>query len=135
MFVSLLYCCLLYTHYCYNVSNNNMKKPPEQLDVDIRFLLANDRTLLAWVRTSLAVLAGGLVLMQVHKGHQIIGIAVLAAGPVVSIIGYSRYRADDRAIREGRLPHAGHGPAIQVALVVFLAVALGVAEVILTRRA
>jgi uncharacterized membrane protein YidH (DUF202 family) len=44
-----------------------MKKTPAQLDIDIRFLLANDRTLLAWIRTSLAVLAGGLVLMQVHK--------------------------------------------------------------------
>lgn len=111
-----------------------MSKTQQELDVDIRFLLANDRTLLAWVRTSLAVLAGGLVLMQVHKGHQIIGIVVLAAGALVALIGYSRYRAADRAIRAGRLPHTGYGPAAEVALVVCLAVALGVAEVILTRQ-
>ncbi|MDB5170072.1 MAG: hypothetical protein JWN82_468, partial [Candidatus Saccharibacteria bacterium] len=102
------------------------QKPSPQLDVDIRFFLANDRTLLAWIRTSLAVLAGGLVLMQVHKGHQLVGIGVLAAGAIVAVIGYSRYRAADRAIRAGRLPNAGHGPAFEVAMVVLLAVTLGV---------
>jgi len=109
-----------------------MKKTQAELDVDIRFLLANDRTLLAWIRTSLAVLAGGLVLMQVHKGHQLIGVGVLAAGALVALIGYSRYRAADRAIRAGRLPHAGRGPAFEVALVVFLAIGLGIAELLLT---
>jgi len=108
-----------------------MKKTPQQLDVDIRFLLANDRTLLAWIRTSLAVIAGGLVLMQLHKNHQVLGIAVLAAGAAVALIGYSRYRAADRAIRAGRLPNAGKGPAFEVFLVVFLAVALGFAELLL----
>lgn len=108
------------------------KKTPAQLDVDIRFLLANDRTLLAWIRTSLAVLAGGLVLMQVHKDQQLLGATVLIAGAVVALIGYSRYRAADRAIRSGRLPNAGHGPAIEVALVVVLAITLGIAELILT---
>ena len=109
-----------------------MTKTPQELDVDIRFLLANDRTLLAWIRTILAVLAGGLVLMQVHKGQQLIGIGVLTAGALVAIIGYSRYRAADRAIRAGRLPHAGKGPAFEVGLVVFLAIALGAAELVLT---
>ena len=33
------------------------KTDPEMLDPDVRFLLANERTLLAWVRTALAVLA------------------------------------------------------------------------------
>jgi putative membrane protein len=108
------------------------KKTPAELDVDIRFLLANDRTLLAWIRTSLAVLAGGLILMQVHKGQQLIGLSVLIAGTVVALIGYSRYRAADRAIRAGRLPHSGKGPAFEVGLVVFLAIALGAAELILT---
>jgi putative membrane protein len=109
-----------------------MRKTPQQLDVDIRFLLANDRTLLAWIRTSLAVIAGGLVLMQLHKTHQAVGIAVLLAGAVVALIGYSRYRAADRAIREGRLPSAGKGPAFEVALVVILAISLGVAEIVFT---
>lgn len=111
-----------------------MPKTPNKLDVDIRFLLANDRTLLAWVRTSLAVLAGGLVLMQVHKDQQIFGVVVLAAGAFVSLIGYSRYRAADTAIRAGRLPSTGHGPTIEVALVVLLAVVLGVAELVLTNN-
>jgi len=110
-----------------------MNKTPQQIDVDIRFLLANDRTLLAWIRTSLAVEAGGLVLMQLHRDHVYLGVAVLAAGAAVALIGYSRYRAADKAIRAGRLPHAGHGPAIEVLLVVGLAVVLGIAELTILR--
>ena len=34
------------------------------LDVDARFLLANERTLLAWVRTSLTLLAAGVGTLQ-----------------------------------------------------------------------
>ena len=36
------------------------KKPKNDLDIDIRFLLANERTLLAWVRTGLTLIAGGV---------------------------------------------------------------------------
>lgn len=109
------------------------QKTAAELDVDARFLLANDRTLLAWIRTSLAVLAGGLILLQVHQGHQLIGLAVMVAGTAVTLIGYSRYRAADRAIRAGKLPHTGKGPAIEVGMVVFLAVVLGAAELLLTK--
>ena len=34
------------------------------MDVDARFLLANERTLLAWVRTSLTLLAAGVGTLQ-----------------------------------------------------------------------
>ena len=34
------------------------------LDVDARFLLADERTLLAWVRTSLTLLAAGVGTLQ-----------------------------------------------------------------------
>lgn len=110
-----------------------MVKTPAQLDVDIRFLLANDRTLLAWVRTALAIEAGGLVLIQIYPEHRLMGIGVLFAGAIVALIGYSRYRAADRAIREHRLPHKGYGPTIEVALVVFIAVVIGIAELTVLR--
>jgi putative membrane protein len=103
-------------------------KKLEQLDVDVRFLLANERTLLAWIRTSLTIEAGGIALAQVHKQHPYIGIVVLLLGACVAVLGYSRFHAADRAIREHRLPHAGHGPAIQVTAVVLVAVILAIAQ-------
>ncbi|HWB39336.1 MAG TPA: DUF202 domain-containing protein, partial [Candidatus Saccharimonadales bacterium] len=81
----------------------------EKLDVDVRFLLANERTLLAWIRTALTIEAGGLALIQVHLRQKWIGLVVLLLGAWVAIIGFTRYRAADRAIRAGRLPGAGIG--------------------------
>lgn len=105
-----------------------MKRTPEQLDVDVRFLLANERTLLAWVRTALAIEAGGLALMQFADIHKTLGCLVLIAGAIVAVIGYNRYRAADQAIRQGRLPRTGVGPALEVVMVVVLALGLGLAE-------
>jgi putative membrane protein len=100
----------------------------EQLDVDVRFLLANERTMLAWVRTALAIEAGGLALLQLQRHHAYIGIFVLAIGAGVSFIGFHRYKATDQAIRAHHLPHAGHGPAVQVGIVVGVALLLAIAQ-------
>lgn len=104
------------------------KNTPDNLDVDVRFLLANERTLLAWIRTSLAVEAGGLALAAVHKDHQYIGIVVLLLGALVALIGYHRFRVADRSIRNHHLPPAGSGPTIQVFGIVAVAVVLAVVQ-------
>jgi putative membrane protein len=96
------------------------------LDPDVRFLLANERTLLAWVRTALALIGGGLALTQLGNGASRpgFGLGAIAMGAAMAMVGYARYRAADRAIRSGRLPKNGRGPAIQVAGVVALAMVL-----------
>ena len=104
------------------------KSQTESLDVDVRFLLANERTLLAWVRTSLVVEAGGVALIQVHQYNPYIGGSILLLGALVALIGYHRYRAADQAIREHRLPVAGTGPGLQVVAVVGIAVAISIAQ-------
>jgi len=101
----------------------------EQLDVDIRFLLANERTLLAWIRTSLTVEAGGLALATVHKQHEFVGIIVLLLGGMVALIGYHRYQAAERSIRAHHLPPTGAGPALQVYGIVAVAIILAIAQV------
>lgn len=104
------------------------KQNGQELDVDVRFLLANERTLLAWIRTSLAVQAGGLALSAVHKHHPYIGIIILLLGAIVAIIGYHRFRVADRSIRSHHLPPAGTGPALQVYGIVAIALLLAIAQ-------
>jgi putative membrane protein len=103
------------------------RRPAEELDVDIRFLLANERTLLAWVRTSLALMAGGLAFTQFGGASpvkNIFGIVFIALGAVMSVFGYIRFRDSDNAIRAGHLPAMGKSPLIQVLAVVLFAVLL-----------
>lgn len=109
------------------------REKQEKLDVDVRFLLANERTLLAWIRTSLAIEAGGIALAQIHKQHVIVGIAVLLAGAAVALIGYHRYIVADRSIRNHHLPPSGSGPTIQVIGIVVIAILLAIAQLTFLR--
>ncbi|MGB8405180.1 MAG: DUF202 domain-containing protein [Mycobacterium sp.] len=47
---------------------------------DYRYTLANERTFLAWVRTSFAFIAGGVALMQLPPGTGLPGLHALMAG-------------------------------------------------------
>jgi uncharacterized membrane protein YidH (DUF202 family) len=68
----------------------------ERLDVDVRFLLANERTLLAWLRTALTMQAGGVALIQL-AGHSrvlaAVSLGLLALGSAAAVVGFLRYRA------------------------------------------
>jgi putative membrane protein len=103
-------------------------EPDARFDPDVRFLLANERTLLAWVRTAIALMAGGLV--AAHLGEHItswqrlFGIAAVLLGALMGVVGFLRFRAADKAIREARLPSVGYGPWIQLGLVIVIAAAL-----------
>ena len=96
---------------------------------DYRFSLANERTLLAWIRTALALLAGGVLLEQfaTHLGpHGVlvglaIGLATLAA--VLSATAYVRWRANEIAMRHRRaLPATIAIPLLTLASTVVCAV-------------
>ncbi|WP_283215114.1 DUF202 domain-containing protein [Pseudofrankia sp. DC12] len=57
-------------------------KPPVHTvgtDPDYRFSLANERTFLAWIRTALALLAGGIAVVQIVPSFSI-GWAVTCLG-------------------------------------------------------
>jgi putative membrane protein len=80
----------------------------EGIEPDYRFTLANERTFLAWIRAALALLAGGVFLHQfaTELGPRIavtvlsVGLGVVAA--VLSTVSYTRWRANEIAIRQGR---------------------------------
>jgi putative membrane protein len=104
-----------------------MRPEPDRLDVDVRFLLANERTLLAWVRTALTLLAGGVALAQFAGDRTVlvaIGVGLMVLGSAGGVVGYLRYRAAERAIRAGRLPAPGRGPVLMTAGVVAIAAVL-----------
>ena len=103
------------------------------LDPDARFLLANERTVLAWLRTSIALQAGGVGVLRFGSSldlNELIGALLILLGAFAGAAGFLRYRAADRAIRRGALPPRGVAPevlALAVALIglVLLAVTLG----------
>lgn len=105
-------------------------RDPEMLDPDVRFLLANERTLLAWLRTSLALVAGGLALTQLGREpiQVVFGIIAIGLSAMMAVLGYIRFRAADRAIRAAKLPSAGYGPRIQVASIVAFALVIAAIE-------
>jgi putative membrane protein len=104
--------------------------------VDIRNLLANERTLLAWVRTGLALMAFGFVVDRTAlwfsvEGHahesisMILGGLMIGVGVVCQVIGAVRFRATRGALLAGRalLPGVG-APMVVAVLVTLLALAL-----------
>jgi len=100
------------------------------LDVDARFLLANERTLLAWVRTALTLLAGGVGVAQFGTAvgaRTWLAVLLVGLGVAAAAAGGVRYTAADRAIRAGRLPVTGPAPLVLPAVVALVGLGLLVA--------
>lgn len=77
-------------------------------DPDYRFTLANERTFLAWIRTSLALIAGGLAVIELVPtfglagGREVLGAVLITLGTVLAIGSMSRWAGAEEAIRENR---------------------------------
>lgn len=93
-------------------------EPP--LRIDPRFLLANERTLLAWVRTALALLAagGGVYEFSDVSGRKVLAICLALVGIAATVAGGYRFLATSRAIRLGMQMRDDRSP-------VALAIAVG----------
>ncbi|MBL7493418.1 DUF202 domain-containing protein [Frankia sp. AgB1.9] len=85
-------------------------KPPVHTvgtEPDYRFSLANERTFLAWIRTALALLAGGIAVVQIVPSfsigwaRHILGIALIVLAILIAATSYTRWERRERAIREG----------------------------------
>jgi putative membrane protein len=78
---------------------------------DYRFTLANERTFLAWFRTALALIAGGVAVIQLFPALaspgalQLLGILLTAAGGGLSLAAVLRWwRVQAAMRREEDLP-------------------------------
>ena len=91
---------------------------------DPRFTLANERTFLAWVRTSLAMLAGGVALHALtlagpHDLRTIVALGLIVLGAVIGLGSFVRWARVERAMRRHEpLPSFGLGVVMTAALVV-----------------
>lgn len=87
--------------------------------------LANERTFLAWMRTSVGIMAFGFVVVKFslfvkqislilgktnimqNRGYSaMVGIVLVAVGTVTSILSYIRYRQTEKQLREGNYDHS-----------------------------
>lgn len=70
-----------------------------------RTRMANERTFLTYLRTSLALVGFGLALIQLHptRGGGI-GYGALAVAGIMLLVGWLRFRMRQREIEECRLP-------------------------------
>ena len=88
--------------------------------------LANERTFLAWMRTSIGIMAFGFVVVKfslfvkrisllfgkteinppTHGLSAIVGIVLVLVGTITIIFSYIRYRQSEKQIREGAYFHS-----------------------------
>ncbi|WP_426241804.1 YidH family protein [Nocardioides sp. LHG3406-4] len=73
------------------------------IEPDYRFTLANERTLLAYERTTIGLVAAAVAVVHLidGAGSMLLAVALLIAGAVAAVGGYFRFRAVDHAIRRG----------------------------------
>jgi putative membrane protein len=116
------------------------RRPHSVYDVgqepDPRFSLANERTFLAWIRTSLAIVAGAVALHSLEVPdtvwvRNVLVLVLLAIACLVAVTASTRWARTERAMRL-REPLPGFGlVGVFSGAIVVTAVLLGVAFVVL----
>jgi putative membrane protein len=118
-------------------------EPGEDREPDARFTFANERTFLAWSRTALALVVGGLAVAQllppfpgVPGARHAIGIPLIVLGAAIAVLGYTEWQASQRALRRGQPLPRSRLPlflAGTIAIIALLAAALALLSAVTGR--
>jgi putative membrane protein len=108
-------------------------QPPAETEPDARYTFANERTFLAWTRTALAFIVGGLGIVQllppfpgVPWGRHLLGVPLIVLGAVIALVGYFQWTANQRALRRGEPLRHSAMPRILAVSITGLAIVTGV---------
>jgi putative membrane protein len=99
---------------------------------DYRFSLANERTLLAWLRTALALVAGGVAVatyapdLGISGGSGAVALGLVLIGLGTAVGGHRRWRANEDAISEDRPLPRSPALALLTTAVAVVVVVVGV---------
>ncbi|MEU6110290.1 DUF202 domain-containing protein [Streptomyces albidoflavus] len=101
---------------------------------DYRFSLANERTFLAWLRTALALIAGGFAVDQFLPGlpdgwRIALALGLLASGVLCALRAVHHWVRCERAMRRGEDLPVSRFPAVLSLLVAMVALAMVVVVV------
>lgn len=97
---------------------------------DPRFSLANERTFLAWNRTALALIAGGVALEALGLDLQpalrlAASLVLIAAGVIVTVLAWFEWGRTERALRTSSpLPGSATSIALTITIMVIGALVL-----------
>jgi len=103
-------------------------------DPDPRFTLANERTYLAWNRTALALIGGGLAAGQLldfdsRATRLLVALPPILLGLALALMSYRRWEENERALRLDE-PLPGGAPKLLAAGVAVVGVIVTVALVV-----
>jgi len=84
-----------------------MESSEDTGEPDYRFTLANERTFLAWIRTALALIAGGVAVVQLvpsfgYPGvRHALGMVLCGGGGLLAALAVGRWQRVQAAMRRG----------------------------------